>query len=108
MRNRLKYMKDHDGKLKHEHDEDWPMVVVQLAASERVIYAADCQRLILQIRHRSLRNNEWSKWRFVWMTESHEEMRKLMERSHPFASDSEKLDAICLKTDDGDYVEHSH
>ena len=42
------------------------------------------------------------------LEENREEMRKALEKSYPFASYSEKLDAICLKTDDGDYVEHSH
>lgn len=108
MRYRLNYMKDHHGNMKYEKDNDWPMVVVEFSDRERVIYAADGRSLILQHRHRSLRNHEWSKWGVVSWTKSHEEMRKQLERSHPFASDAEKLDAICLKTADGDYVEHSH
>lgn len=108
MGSRLKYMKDGDGKMKHEKDNDWPTVLVQFSEGERVIYAADGRRLILQHRHRSARNDKRNKWGSNSWTESHKEMRKLMEKFHPFASDSEKLDAICLKTDDGEYVEHSH
>ncbi|MBB4279303.1 hypothetical protein [Rhizobium mongolense] len=104
---RTKFLKDLNGKVKFEHDDDWPRVIVQFSASERVVYAVDGQRLILQHRHRSPRSDKWSTWRSVWGTKSHEEMRKLMEKSDPFACDSEKLDSICLKTDDGDYVEHS-
>jgi hypothetical protein len=107
MRNRLKYMKDNHGKVKSENDDDWPRVIVQFTTNERVIYTADGRSLVLQQRHRTLRDDKWSKWRFVLWTKSHEEMRKLLEKFYPFAPDSGKLDAICLKTDDGDYVELS-
>lgn len=105
---RTKHLKDQNGDLKFERDDDWPMVIVRFSTSERVIYTADGQRLMLQLRNRDLRNDKWSPWRSIGWTNSHAEMRKLMGASHPFTSDNEKLDAICLKTDDGDYVEHSH
>ncbi len=102
------FLKGDDGKIKHPRDDDWPSVIISLSSTERVIYSADGERLLLQIRTRSLRNDAWSKWRSVHWTHSHAEMRKLVEASHPFPCDNENLDLICLKTDDGDYVEHSH
>lgn len=102
------FVKDQYGKIKYEWDNHWPHILVDFSPNERVISAADGHRLILQYRHRSEQNGEWGKWVRVAVEASHEHMRKLLERFHPFASASEKLDAICLKTDDGDYVEHSH
>nr|WP_314089550.1 hypothetical protein [uncultured Shinella sp.] len=87
---------------------DWPDILVEFSPNERVIYAADGKRLILQYRHRNGQNGQWGKWVRVTMKTSHEQMRKFLEDFHPFASDTEWLDAICIKTADGDYVEHSH
>ncbi len=105
---RNNFMKDRHGDIKYERDNDWPDILVEFSSNERVIYAADGERLILQCRHRSEKTGEWRKWGRVVVETSHKQMRKLLERFYPFASDSEKLDAICLKTDDGDYIERSH
>lgn len=102
------FVKDRHGKIKYERDNDWPDILVEFSLNERVIYAADGERLILQHRHRSEQTGEWRKWVRVVAETSHEQMRKLLEGFHPFASDNDKLDAICIKTDDGDYVAHSH
>lgn len=105
---RDQYVKDHNDDVKHERDDDWPLVIVQMSDQERVIYDKNCKIVIEQFRTRNRRNDKWLKWQFRWKAKSHEEMRKALEKSHSFASDSEKLDAICLLTDDGDYMEHSH
>lgn len=102
------FVKDRHGNFKYEWHNDWPDVLVTFSSNERVIYAADSQRIILQHRHRNEQTGESGKWVRVAVETSHEQMRKLLEGSHPFASDCEKLDTICIKTDNGDYVAHSH
>ena len=108
MPDRLKYMKGHDGRWIHENDDGWPSVLVHFDDGERIIYSADGKLLILQSRCRNLRNDGWLKWVTIKVTKSHEEMRRIVESWHPFPGDIENLDAICLKTDDGEYVDHSH
>lgn len=105
---RTRYMRDSDGTLKHEADHDWPAIATIFSERERVIYTADCQSLILQIRHQNYRRDGWRRWQFVFLKPSAQEMRRAMEKHHPFTDDAGKLDAICLKTDDGEYVDHSH
>lgn len=104
---RNQHVRNHNGEVKAEYDDDWPHIIVEMSPSERVIYTVDCETLILQFRTRNLRGDKWSRWQLRWKTKSHEVMRKMLEKSYYFASDSEKLDAIIIKTDDGDYVEHS-
>jgi hypothetical protein len=104
---RTEYMKDMNGKLKTNTDDDWPAIVIKFSDRERVIHSVDGQSLILQIRHQNDRRDGWRKWQSIFKKRSAEDMRRAMETDHPFASDIEKLDAICFKTTDGDYVDHS-
>ena len=106
---RTQIMKNYNGDVKFGSDDDWPLIIVRLSDDERVIYSADGGRLMLQYRWRhDVRREKWSKWGLLWWTESHEKMRQRLESYNFFKYDSDKLDAICLKTDDGDFVEHSH
>ncbi|WP_312224081.1 hypothetical protein [Rhizobium rhizoryzae] len=105
---RTNFVKNQLGEIKYEWADDWPYLVVGFSPNERVIYTADGKHLILQYRHRHEKSGQWRRWVRAVKTASSEEMRKLMERFHPFSSDIEKLEVICLKTEDGDYVEHSH
>jgi len=105
---RANFVRDLYGKIIHERDNEWPDILAEISPNERVIYAAGGQRLVLQYRHRNQWSGEWGKWVRIATVRSHGEMRKLLEPFHPFASDFEKLDAICLNADEGDYVEHSH
>jgi hypothetical protein len=102
------FVKDQYGKIKYERDDDWPNIVAEFSPSERVICAAAGQGLILQHRHRIGHSGKWSKWVGLPVETSHQQMRKLLERFHTSVTDNDNLDAICLKTDDGEYVEHNH
>ncbi len=105
---RTEYMKDINGNLKTNTDNDWPAIVTEFSNRERVIYSIDRKSLILQIRHQNDRRDGWRKWQSIFKKPTAEDMRRAMETDHPFASDIEKLDAICLKTDEGQYIDHSH
>jgi hypothetical protein len=102
------FIRDHDGNIKFEHGDDWPWIISQISERERVIYTADGRRIALQRYFSGIRNDKWSKWRIVARAASPEELRQLMEGFTLFAYDPEVLDAVCLKTDEGDYVRHNH
>jgi muconolactone delta-isomerase len=102
------FVKDRHGEIKYERDNNWPDVLVDLSPNARVICAAGGQRIVLQHRHHNEQTGKWRNWVSIVVATSHEQMRKLLEGFYPFAWDCEKLDAICIKTDDGDYVAHSH